>query len=192
MSLTGIKAGFALTGSFCTFSAVLPEMKKLQDEGAVITPIFSENAASIDTRFGKAEDIISEVEEITSKKVLKTISEVESIGPQKLIDLLIVAPCTGNTLAKIAAGVTDSAVTMAVKAHLRNGRPVLLAVSTNDGLATGCKNIAELLNRKNIFFVPFGQDEPYKKPTSLVADMTQIIPAARAALLNTQIQPVLV
>ncbi len=191
MDLSGVRAGFALTGSFCTFSAVIPEIKKLTDLGTEVFPIMSENAASIDSRFGKAADFKREIEEITGKKVWHTIAEVEPIGPKKLLDILIVAPCTGNTLGKLAGGITDSSVSMAVKAHLRNCRPVLIAVSTNDGLGGSGKNIGTLLNSKNIFFVPFGQDNAIQKPASLVAHMDKIIPAAGAALLNQQIQPLL-
>ncbi len=192
MDLSGVRAGFALTGSFCTFSAVIPEIKKLTDIGTEVFPIMSENAASTDSRFGKAADFKREIEEITGKKIWHTIAEVEPIGPKKLLDILIVAPCTGNTLGKLAGGITDSSVSMAVKAHLRNCRPVLIAVSTNDGLGGSGKNIGTLLNAKNVFFVPFGQDNAMQKPASLVAHMDKIIPAASAALLNQQIQPVLV
>jgi len=192
MDLSGITAGFALTGSFCTFSAVLPEMENLKLAGAKIVPIMSTAAATTDTRFGTAESFRRRIEALTGAEIVTSVEKVEPIGPGKLLDILIVAPCTGNTLAKIANGITDTSVTMAVKAHLRNGRPVLLAVSTNDGLSGAAKNIGQLLNRKNIFFVPFGQDDPDRKPTSLVADMQNIVPAAGAALLKRQMQPVLV
>jgi dipicolinate synthase subunit B len=192
MGLTDIKIGFALTGSFCTFGAVLPQMEKLVSEGAAVTPVMSEAAAFTDTRFGKAEDFRERIEKITGNEIIKSIGEAEKIGPQKLFDLLIVAPCTGNTLGKIAGGITDSTVTMAVKAHLRNARPVLIAVSTNDGLAANGKNLGLLLNTKNIYFVPFGQDDFVRKPTSLVADMEKITAAAIAALEGKQLQPVLV
>lgn len=192
MDLSGITAGFALTGSFCTFSAVLPEMENLKLAGAKIIPIMSGTAASTDTRFGTAESFRRRIEALTGTEIITTIEKAEPIGPGKLLDILIVAPCTGNTLAKIAGGIADSSVTMAVKAHLRNARPVLLAVSTNDGLAGAAKNIGALLNTKNIFFVPFGQDDPDRKPTSLVADMQNIVPAAGAALLHRQMQPLLV
>lgn len=192
MDLSGITAGFALTGSFCTFSAVLPEMESLKLAGAKIVPIMSTAAATTDTRFGTAESFRRRIEALTETEIITTVEKAEPIGPGKLLDILIVAPCTGNTLAKIAGGVTDTAVTMAVKAHLRNARPVLLAVSTNDGLSGAAKNIGHLLNTKNIFFVPFGQDDPDRKPTSLVADMQNIVPAAGAALLHRQMQPVLV
>lgn len=192
MDLSGIRIGFALTGSFCTFSAVLPEIKNLKDTGAAVTPIMSEAAYYTDTRFGRAEDFAAEIEEITGGKILKTIYDVEPIGPKGLLDIIIVAPCTGNTLGKIAGGITDSSVTMAVKAHLRNAKPVLLAVSTNDGLSGSGKNIGQLLNTKNIFFVPFGQDDCDKKPTSLVADMKKIVPACELALSRRQMQPVII
>ncbi len=192
MNISGAKVGFALTGSFCTFDDVLPVMEEFADAGAVITPIMSENAASTDTRFGKADDFIYKIEKITKGKVIKTIKEAEPIGPKQLLDILIVAPCTGNTLGKLAGGITDTSVTMAVKAHLRNARPVLLAVSTNDGLAANSKNIGVLMNNKNIFFVPFGQDDPHQKPTSLVADMKMILPAAQAALEFRQLQPIII
>jgi len=191
MNINGKRIGFALTGSFCTFSAVIPQMKKLCESGADVLPIMSRKAYTTDTRFGKAADFVAEVESITGKKVIKTVAEAEPIGPKGLLDILIVAPCTGNTLGKIANGVTDTSVTMAVKAHLRNGKPVLLAVSTNDGLAGSAKNIGTLLNTKNIFFVPFGQDDHVKKPTSLVADMGLILPSCEMALEGKQIQPVI-
>ncbi|MBQ7717908.1 MAG: dipicolinate synthase subunit B [Clostridia bacterium] len=192
MDLSGIRVGFALTGSFCTLSAVVPEIKNLKDKGAVITPIMSENVFSTDTRFGTAESFTSEIEEISENKILKTIPDVEPLGPRALLDILIIAPCTGNTLGKLASGISDTSVTMAAKAHMRNSRPVLIAVSTNDGLASSAKNIGFLLNYKNIFFVPFGQDDYLKKPNSLVADMQQIPQACEFALHRRQIQPVLI
>lgn len=192
MDLSGITAGFALTGSFCTFQSVLPEIENLKLAGAKIVPIMSTTASETDTRFGTAESFKNRIEALTGAEIITTIAKAEPIGPKKLLDILIVAPCTGNTLGKIAHGITDTPVTMAVKAHLRNARPVLLAVSTNDGLAGAAKNIGLLLNTKNIFFVPFGQDDPDKKPTSLVADMQSIVPAAGAALLHRQMQPLLV
>lgn len=191
MDLTDTRVGFALTGSFCTFSAVLPQIERLVSEGAAVTPVMSETAAITDTRFGKAEEIIGKIEKITGNKVIKTINGAEKIGPQKLFDIIIVAPCTGNTLGKIAGGITDTSVTMAVKAHLRNVKPVLIAVSTNDGLAGSFKNIGQLLNTKNIYFVPFGQDDFEKKPTSLVSNMDKIVPATISALEGRQLQPVL-
>jgi len=156
-----------------------------------IVPIVSECTAATDTRFGKAHDLMREMERICDRRVISSIAAAEPIGPKKLLDLLIIAPCTGNTLGKLAGGITDTSVTMAAKAHLRNGRPVLIALSTNDGLSTSAHNIGELLTRKNIYFVPFGQDDPVNKPASLTADYTQIVPAALAALEGRQLQPVL-
>jgi len=168
--------------------AILPGRDSAHMTG---TPIMSEISTITDTRFGKAEDFIARIEAICGKKILCTIREVEPIGPRELLDILIVAPCTGNTLAKIATGVTDSAVTMACKAHLRNERPLLIAISTNDGLAANAKNIGELLNRKNIYFVPFFQDDPIKKPRSLAADFSLLNQAVDSALNGIQLQPIL-
>lgn len=192
MDLSGITCGFALTGSFCTFAKVLPQMAAMRASGAEIIPIMSTFAAKADTRFGTAEMFHEKIEEICGKGIISTIEAAEPIGPKKLLDILVVAPCTGNTLAKLANGIADTPVTLGVKAHLRNGRPVLLAVSTNDGLAGAAKNIGQLLNTKNIYFVPFGQDDPEGKPTSLVAHMEKIVPAAVSAIAGKQIQPILV
>lgn len=191
MNLANKNIGFAMTGSYCTFARVMEELRSLKKTGANIQPIMSENVYSTDTRFGKAEDFIWEVEDITEKKIIKNIKEAEPIGPKKLLDLLIVTPCTGNTLAKLANGITDTSVTLAVKAHLRNQRPVLLGVSTNDGLGNAAKNIGTLLNVKNMYFIPFNQDDFENKPNSLVADFSKLIPSAEAALDNKQLQPVL-
>ncbi|MDL2287912.1 dipicolinate synthase subunit B [Oscillospiraceae bacterium OttesenSCG-928-F05] len=187
-----IKVGFALTGSYCTFAQVIPQMRALKDLGYDIYPIFSESAAGTDTRFGRAEDFLWQAEDICGRKALTSVPETEPIGPKKLIDLLLVAPCTGNTLGKIAHGVTDSSVTMAAKAHLRNERPLVLAVSTNDALSGAAANIGALLNRRNLFFVPFGQDDPEKKPRSCVAKFERIAETVTAALENRQLQPLLV
>lgn len=183
--------GFAMCGSFCTFSKAIPQMKELVSRGYKVLPIMSETAYSTDTRFGKAEDFVSEIEGITGNKVIHTISGAEPIGPQKLCDLLVVAPCTGNTLAKLANGVTDTSVAMAVKSHLRIKRPVLLCIATNDGLGASAQNIGKLMNTKNIYFVPFTQDDPEKKPNSLVADFNALPKSIRHALDNGQVQPVL-
>lgn len=191
MDLTGKTVGFAMTGSFCTFSRVIKELELLSSSGANIIPIMSEISASTDTRFGSSEDFKNRIEMITGKQVIKTVKDAEPIGPKSLLDLLIVAPCTGNTLAKMAMGITDTSVTMAAKAHLRNQKPVLVAVSTNDGLGNAAKNIGLLLNSKGVYFVPFGQDDAENKPNSLVADMTKILPAASAALSGKQLQPIL-
>ena len=185
-----MKIGFALCGSFCTFSQVFPVMESLANSHKII-PIFSLNAASIDSRFGAAEEHFRRAEEITGRKPLRSIAEVEPIGPKKLLDALVIAPCTGNTLAKLAHSMADTPVTMAAKSHLRNGRPVLVAVSTNDALAGAAENIGRLLGRKHYYFVPFGQDDPIRKPTSMVAHFEKIPQALTMALEERQIQPVL-
>ncbi len=192
MELENKRIGFAVTGSFCTLTRAMNALEKLAQEGCEIQPIMSETASSWNTRFGQAADFERQMEQICGSSVIKTVKAAEPIGPKALLDLIIVLPCTGNSLAKLAAGITDTAVTMAVKAHLRNQRPVLIAVSTNDGLAAAASNIGALLNRKNIYFIPFGQDDCIKKPNSLVADFAQTIPAAKAALDGVQIQPVIV
>ena len=190
-NLKGMRIGFAVTGSFCTFSKILDPIKELVRLGAIVTPIFSFSTAQINSRFYKAEDFRNDVEAITGTTVIDTIPAAEPIGPKKLFDLIIVAPCTGNTLAKLAWGVTDSCVTLAAKAHLRNARPLIIAPSTNDGLSNAAKNIGMLLNNKNLYFVPFGQDDCIKKPNSLVADMTKILPAVELAIEGKQLQPIL-
>ncbi len=182
--------GFAMTGSFCTFSRVLHEMEALAATGASVVPIMSQNAYTTDTRFGKAADFNEEIRRITGRDIIHTIVEAEPIGPKNLLDALIIAPCTGNTLAKLAGGITDTSVTMAAKATLRNQKPVILAVSTNDGLGGSGKNIGQLLNMQNFYFVPYGQDDPVHKTNSLVADMTKITETIRLALTGVQIQPV--
>jgi dipicolinate synthase subunit B len=192
MQLKGLKVGFALTGSFCTFSKILPEIEKIIGEGADVFPIISEVVDKWDTRFGSSEELKIRLECLTGKEIIKTVIEAEPIGPQKLFDILVIAPCTGNTLGKIANAITDTTVTMAAKAHLRNQRPVVIAVSTNDGLGSNAKNLGLLMNAKNIFFVPFGQDDPLKKCNSLVAKFEQTIPAILKALKGEQMQPVLV
>lgn len=184
-----IKLGFALCGSFCTFSKAIAQVKYLVDLGYDVTPIMSFHAYSLDTRFGKAEDFIMELEAITGHAVMHTITETEPVGPKKMFDLLIVAPCTGNTLAKLALGIVDTPVTMAVKSHLRNGRPVVIAVSTNDALSNSAKNIGALFNRKYYYFVPMSQDNYEKKPSSVVADFDKISDTAAAALEGRQLQP---
>lgn len=189
--MTGITVGYALCGSFCTFSKTIPQIKELIKRGAKVLPIMSETAYKTNTRFGKAEEFISEIERITESKIIHTISDAEPIGPKKMCDLLIIAPCTGNTLSKLANGVTDTCVTMAAKSHLRIKRPVLLCIATNDGLGSSAQNIGRLLNAKNIFFVPFGQDDPEKKPNSLVADFSKISESAARALEYKQIQPLI-
>ena len=182
--------GFALCGSFCTFSKVFPVMETLAKEHTVI-PIFSHSAATLDSRFGTAEEHLRRAEAICGRPVLTVIPETEPIGPKKLLDVLVIAPCTGNTLGKMAAGITDTSATMAAKSHLRNGRPVVLGISTNDGLAVSLRNLGDLNCRKNIYLVPFRQDNPITKPNSLVADMNQIPAAVAAAAQGKQLQPVL-
>ena len=183
--------GFALCGSFCTYEPVLSAMTRLSQVYQTVQPILSGAAASIDSRFGAAADFRARIEAICRCPVWDSISQVEPIGPKKMLDLLVIAPCTGNTLAKLAAGIADTPVTLACKAHLRNARPVVLAVSTNDGLAANAKSIGQLLDRKHLYFVPFGQDDPAKKPASLVADMSQIPETVAEALAGRQIQPML-
>lgn len=182
--------GFALCGSYCTFAKVFPVMEVLAREHRVI-PIFSDNVQKTGSRFGEPADFYAKAFQITGIEPICTIADAEPIGPKKLLDALIIAPCTGNTLAKLAHSIADSPVTMAAKSHLRNGRPVVVAVSTNDGLAGAAENIGSLLARKNYYFVPFGQDDPKNKPTSLVAHFDKIPDAVEMAIRGGQIQPIL-
>lgn len=186
-----VKIGFALTGSFCTFSRVITELEKLCEIYPSVTPIMSKTAAETDTRFGSAEFFREKIRSACKKDLITAVSQAEPIGPKKLFDVLIIAPCTGNTLSKLALGVTDTSVTMAAKAHLRNERPLLIAPSTNDGLGASAKNLGLLLNTKNVYFVPFGQDDPFKKHKSLVSDFSKIIPSMETALAGEQYQPIL-
>lgn len=186
------RIGFAMTGSFCTFKQVLEQAHLLAEQGKWdIYPILSENVYSLDTRFGTAQSTIDTLEQLSGKDVIHTIPQAEPIGPKKLLDVLVVAPCTSNTLAKIANGINDTPVTMAVKSHLRNDRPVVLAVSTNDALAAAGRNIGQLMSQRNLYFVPMGQDDYQGKPRSVVADFSQLIPAVEAALEGRQLQPML-
>lgn len=191
MTVSGKNLGFALTGSFCTYDRVFTEIEKLVSAGANVYTIFSERSASIDSRFGKAEDFLRKAEEITKKAPITTIAEAEKVGPGNFLDLMIIAPCSGNTLAKLANGITDSPVLMATKGHLRNNKPVVIAISTNDALSANLKNIGTLINTKNIFLVPFGQDNYKTKPFSMVADFDRILPTCMEALEGKQIQPIL-
>ena len=191
MNLKGIKIGFVLTGSFCTFSKTIPKIKELVNMGAEILPIMSFNAYNLDTKFGKAEDFINKIEEITGNKIIHTIKDAEPIGPKKLTDIMIIAPATGNTMAKLANDIIDTPATMAAKSHLRNNNPLVLAISTNNGLGGNAENIGKLLNRKNYYFVPFRQDNPITKPRSLVFDPDYIIKTLESALKKEQIQPIL-
>ncbi len=183
--------GFAMCGSFCTYSQVFPVMELISRDYKVL-PIFSHSAYTIDSRFGTAREHIHTAAELCGTEPLHTIAQAEPIGPKKLLDALIIAPCTGNTLAKLAHGIADTPVTMAAKSHLRNGRPVIVAVSTNDALAAAGENIGRLLARKHYYFVPFGQDDPQNKPTSMVADFSKIPQTLEAALEGLQIQPILI
>ncbi|EOS65722.1 dipicolinate synthase subunit B [Oscillibacter sp. 1-3] len=185
------RVGFAVSGSFCTHEQVLKALEKLAAVYETVIPIASEASAFTDTRFGTSEDLLERLEDLTGQEVLCDIPSVEPIGPKKLLDVLVIAPATGNTIAKLANGIADTTVTMAAKSHLRNGRPVVVAVSSNDGLSAGARNIGELLVRKNYYFVPFGQDNAAAKPCSLVADFGKIPETVDAALQGEQLQPVL-
>ena len=182
--------GFALCGSFCTYASVFPVMTALAREHTVI-PIFSEAAYGVDSRFGTAQEHIRLAEEICGREVWHTLEDVEPIGPKKLLDVLLIAPCTGNTMAKLARSIADGPVTMAAKSHLRNGRPVVVALSSNDALAGGAENLGKLLGKRNYYFVPFGQDDPSGKPTSMIADFGRIPQTIEAALQGRQLQPII-
>ncbi|MBC5735638.1 dipicolinate synthase subunit B [Lawsonibacter faecis] len=186
-----LRVGFAFCGSFCTYDMAMTALEEVKRRYSDVTPIISEKSAATDTRFGAAHDFMKEMQRICDKRPIDSIKAAEPIGPQKLLDVMVICPCTGNTLAKLATGITDSSVTMAAKAHLRNGRPLIIAVSTNDGLSGSAKNIGTLLDKKNVYFVPFRQDDPAKKPTSLVADFTKIPETIEAARKGEQIQPLL-
>lgn len=190
-NLKGKKVGFAMCGSFCTFSKCFEVLDRLLEEGCEIIPIMSENAYSTDTRFGKAQDHIKRLEEKTGRKIIHTIVEAEPIGPKKMTDIMLLANCTGNTMAKLSASITDTAVTMAVKSHLRNKKPVLINLATNDALAGSAKNIFSLINYKNYYFVPVFQDDYSLKPFSLMGDFNLIPKALSEALEQRQIQPVI-
>lgn len=192
MNLEGKRIGFALTGSHCTYAEIWSEVGKLVELGAEVYPIVSRSVAETDTRFGRGRDIVATFAELTGKKVISTIVEAEPFGPQKLFHCMIIAPCTGNTMAKLANAITDTAPLMAAKAQLRNGRPLVLAISTNDALGLNAKNLGILLSTPNVYFVPFGQDNPTEKPRSLVADMTLIVPAIEHTLRGEQIQPTVI
>ncbi|WP_276857367.1 dipicolinate synthase subunit B [Intestinimonas timonensis] len=186
-----VRVGFAFCGSFCTYDQVMPALERVKARYGDVTPIISEKSAETDSRFGPAHEFIREMERICDKRVIDTIPKAEPIGPKKLLDVLVIAPCTGSTLSRLANGMSDTSVTMAAKAMWRNGRPVVVAVSTNDGLAGSAKNIAALLDKKHVFFVPYRQDDPVGKPTSLVADFTKINDTVDAALQGRQLQPLL-
>lgn len=191
MRLYDKRIGMALTGSFCMYEKVYMEMKHLVEEGAQITPIFSNNAKSIDSRFGKAEDFLKRAEEITGNKPILSIQEAEPIGPKNMLDILLISPCTGNTLAKFANGITDSPVLMAAKSHLRNNRPLVISLSSNDSLSMNLKNVGVLMNTKHVYFVPFGQDNCVGKPNSMIAHTDLIVTTLEEALEGKQLQPVI-
>lgn len=191
MSLKNVKIGFALTGSFCTFQKTLEQMQELINQGAEVIPIMSYNSYNLDTKFGTASDYIKRIKEITNKDIIHTIQEAEPIGPKKMTDIMLIAPCSGNTIAKLANGITDTPVLMAAKSHLRNQRPLVIAISTNDALSGSAENIGKILNRRNYYFVPFRQDNPITKPNSIVFDSKSIIETLEKALEREQIQPII-
>ena len=191
MQLEGKRIGFVFTGSFCTFKKTIEQLKKIMKLNAKVIPIMSEHSYTFDTKFGNAQDFINENENITDEKVLHTIQDVEVLGPKDMLDILVVAPATGNTMAKLANDIIDGTATMAVKSHLRRERPVVMAISTNNGLSGAAENIGKLLNRKHYYFVPFKQDNPITKPRSIVFDPEYLIKTIEHALDNEQIQPIL-
>lgn len=191
MDLQGINLGLCMCGSFCTFNEVIKEVEALSRRGINVYPIMSYNADSISTRFGAVEDFRDKLYDITGNNIISTIKEAEPIGPQRLLDIMLVAPCTGNTMAKLNNGITDTPVTMACKAHLRNNRPLVIALATNDALGISLKNIGGLMVRKNIYFTPFSQDNPEKKPLSMIADFSKIYDTLALAMEGKQIQPVI-
>ena len=189
--MNDIRVGFALCGSFCTFHRAIAQIEKLIGQGYEVLPIMSYNAALTDTRFGKARDITDRIEKLCGKEVITSIDGAEPIGPAGMTDIMVVAPCTGCTAAKLATGITDTPVTMAVKSHLRQEKPVLLCIATNDALGASAQNIGRLMNTRHYYFVPFAQDQPHKKPNSLVADFELLIPSMELALKEQQLQPIL-
>lgn len=190
--MKNVKIGFAFCGSFCTINKSLKQLEKLAETDADIYPIMSPIVFNTDTRFTNALELRKQVEKISGKKIISTVNEAEPIGPKGMLDLLIISPCTGNTLSKISLGITDTSVTMAAKAQLRNDRPVLLCIATNDALSGSAQSIGKLLNTKNIYFVPFGQDDAIKKPTSMISNFDLLIPAAEEALSKKQLQPIII
>ncbi len=191
MELNGVKIGFVLTGSFCTFKKTIPKIKELKNQGAEVIPIMSYNSYNLDTKFGKAEEFINEIKEITGKDIIHTIQDAEPIGPKKMTDIMVVAPCSGNTISKLAVDIIDTPSLMAIKSHLRNNRPLVIAPSTNNGLSGNAENIGKLLNRRNYYFVPFSQDNPITKPRSIVFDFDYLIKTIKFALDGEQISPIL-
>ncbi|KMM53606.1 dipicolinate synthase subunit B [Bacillus glycinifermentans] len=192
MSIKGKRIGFGLTGSHCTYDAVFPQIEKLVDQGAEVRPIVTTTVKSTDTRFGEGEEWVRKIEELTGFEVIDSIPKAEPLGPKTPLDCMVIAPLTGNSLSKLANAMTDSPVLMAAKATVRNSRPVVLGISTNDALGLNGVNLMRLMTTKNIFFIPFGQDDPFKKPNSLVAKMDLLLPTIEEALAYKQMQPVLI
>ncbi len=192
MELKGKNIGFVFTGSFCTLSKAITILKQIKEQGASIIPVVSFNVFNLDTKFGKAKDIINQIEEIAGREVIHTIQDAEPIGPKKMTDVMAIVPCSGNTISKLANDIIDTPATMAAKSHLRNGRPLVIAPSTNNGLSGNAENMGKLLNRKNYYFVPFGQDNPITKPRSIVFDSDRVIKTIVYALEGEQISPILV
>lgn len=192
MDVKGKRIGFGLTGSHCTYDAVFPEIVKLVEAGAEVIPIVTFTVKNTTTRFGKGEDWVEKIEEVTGKRVIDSIVAAEPLGPRNPLDCMVIAPLTGNSLSKLANALTDSPVLMAAKATMRNHRPVVVGISTNDALGLNGVNVMKLMAAKDIYFIPFGQDDPFNKPKSMVADMTQLVPTVEAALENKQFQPVLI
>ena len=188
--MADLTIGFALCGSFCTFEKAKEQIRLLRDKGFIVIPLMSFNAYSTDTRFGKASEHIKEIEDITGNGIIATLTDAEPVGPKKLFDILVIEPCTGNTIAKLANGITDTPVTLAAKAHIRNERPLLIAVSTNDALSNSAANTGRLLNTKNVYFIPMRQDDSIKKPRSVVADFDKTYDAIISALDGKQLQPI--
>lgn len=191
MELNGCRIGIAITGSFCTFEKIKIEVRHLIEEQAIVLPIFSYHAQTIDSRFVKAQEFIREIEEITGQKAILSIEGAEPLGPKNMCDVVLIAPCTGNTLAKLSNGITDTPALMAAKGHLRNEKPLVLSIATNDALGFNFKNIGLLMQAKNLYFVPFGQDQPTGKPNSMMAHTDLIIPTLKEALERRQLQPVI-
>lgn len=192
MSLNDVRVGFALTGSHCTIEQTIPQIERLVKAGAEVLPIVSDAVKNTDTRFGQAQHWITKLKQITGNNPISKIVEAELVGPKGLVDIMVLAPCTGNTLAKLASGITDGTVLMAAKSHLRNLRPVVIAISTNDGLGLNIQNLGLLINLKHVYMVPFGQDSPVGKPNSLRANLDLILDTIKEALQHRQLQPVMI
>ena len=190
--MSSTRVAFAMCGSYCTFSSAIPQMQLLKDKGYDITPIMSQNASTTDTRFGTAKEFIKQLEEISEKKLINTIKDAEPLGPKNMCDVMLIAPCTGNTLAKLCNGITDTSVTMAAKSLLRVGKPIIIALASNDALGVSAQNLGRVMNYRNIYFVPLTQDDIIKKPNSLVADFSKSPATVELALQNKQLQPIFI